>query len=43
MGEYVLLESEEIGMIVFDATLLAALAALTTSLSTLVWAVRRKP
>jgi hypothetical protein len=30
-------------MIVLDATLLAAIAALITSMSTLVWSLRRKP
>lgn len=30
-------------MLVLDAPLLVGLAALVTSLSTLVWAVRRKP
>lgn len=30
-------------MLVLDAPLLVALAAVITSLSTLVWAVRRKP
>ena len=30
-------------MLVLDAALLAGLAAVITSLSTLVWAVRRKP
>lgn len=30
-------------MIVLDAALLAGVAALITSVSTLVWAVRRKP
>lgn len=30
-------------MLVLDAPLLVGLAALVTSLSTLIWAVRRKP
>ena len=42
MEHKALTDSEET-MIVLDASLLAALAAIITACSTMVWALRRKP